>query len=103
MRKNYSEKTPTVASNPTAGQYANETKNFAGLPTMTSDWHRMGEGYLCKFSIKHGGIQATWSPAIPPAPKLRRIVESGKYRTAQHSFLLELSARVGGSVLCVDL
>ena len=57
------------------------------LPTMTSDLHLMGDGYSCAFSLKDGQMNCTWPPFVPPARKLRRIIESGAYLAARHVFL----------------
>lgn len=103
MHTNYPNKKPAGDGNPTAGQHTNTAESTPRLPTMASDWHRMGSGYSVAFSIKAGQLQSTWSPGIPPARKLRRIVESGKYSVARHAFMLEVSARIGGTVVCVDL
>ena len=103
MHQNHSNKKPAGDDKPTAGQHTNEAKNNAGLPNMASYWHRMGQGYFCCFSIKDGNLQSTWRPCMPPTRKLRRIVDSGKYFAARHAFMLELSERVGGTVVCVDM
>ncbi len=103
MHTNHPNKKPAGDGNPTAGQYTNTAEITPRLPTMASDWHRMGNGYSVAFSIKGGELQSTWNPSIPPARKLRRIVESGKYFVARHAFMLEVSARIGGAVVCVDL
>jgi hypothetical protein len=73
------------------------------VPEMASDWVRVGYGYSISFRAKAGGIEAVWSPDIPPARKLRRIIESGKYHQARHDFLSALAQRLGGAVVCLDL
>ena len=103
MHTNHPNKKPAGGGNPTAGQHTNTAEINPRLPTMASDWHRMGSGYSVAFSIKAGQLQTTWNPGKPPARKLRRIVDSGKYFVARHAFLLEVSARIGGAVVCVDL
>jgi hypothetical protein len=103
MHTNHPNKKPAGDGNPTAGQHTNAREITPHLPTMGSDWHRMGGGYSVAFNIKGGELQSTWNPDIPPARKLRRILESGKYFVARHAFMLEVSARIGGAVVCVDL
>lgn len=103
MHTNHPKKKPAGDGNPTAGQHTNTAKITPRLPTMASDWHRMGSGYSVAFSIKGGELQSTWNPCMPPKRKLRRIVESGKYHEARHSFFAAVSARIGGAVVCVDL
>ena len=103
MHTNHPNKKPAGDGNPTAGQHTNTAEITPCLPTMASDWHRMGSGYSVAFSIKAGQLQSTWNPSIPLARKLRRIVESGKYFVARHAFMLAVSARIGGAVVCVDL
>ena len=103
MHTNHPNKKPAGDGNPTAGQHTNAKEITPHLPTMASDWHRMGGGYSVAFSIKGGELQSTWNPGIPPARKLRRILESGKYFVARHAFMLEVSSRIGGAVVCVDL
>jgi hypothetical protein len=103
MHTNHPNKKAAGDGNPTAGQHTNTEEINPRLPTMASDWHRMGSCYSGAFSIKAGQVQSTWNPGIPPARKLRRIVESGKYFVARHTFMLEVSARIGGAVVCVDL
>jgi hypothetical protein len=103
MHANHFNKKHAGDGNPTAGQHTNGREISLRFSTMASDWHRMDDGYSVAFSIKAGQVQSTWNPGIPPARKLRRIVESGKYFVARHAFMLEVSARIGGTVLCVDL
>ena len=73
------------------------------LPTMASDLHLMGDGYSCAFSLKVGQMNCTWSPFVPPARKLRRIIESGAYLAARHVFLTAMASRMVGAVVCIDL
>jgi hypothetical protein len=96
-------KKPAGEGNPTAGQHTDTFEITPRLPTMASDWHRMGSGYSVAFSIKDGSLQSTWNPGVPSARKLRRIWDSGRYHHARHAFMLEVSARIGGDVICVDL
>ena len=75
---------------------------------MTSDLHRVGGGYSVQFFIRNGmggspRFDVIWSPDMPGARDMRRRVDLARYRQARHVFLQEVSRRIGGAVLCVEL
>jgi len=92
-------KKPTGGGNPTAGGAINGND----FPTMASDWHQVGRGYSCRFTLQGGQLNVAWRPAFPRKVELRRIWNSGKYHEARHIFLTAVSERIGGAVVCVDM
>ncbi|MBF8722691.1 hypothetical protein [Pseudomonas guariconensis] len=76
---------------------ANQQKNVS----LASDWHRMGGGYSCRFTIRNGEFHADWSPRFPNPRNRRRIIKAGKYFAARHQFLTKVAENIGGNVLCI--
>lgn len=72
-------------------------------PQMASDLHRMDEKYSCRFDIKDGEIRCNWYPKMPKPKRLRCIVESNKYLSARQVFLTEMSRRMGGALVCLEI
>jgi hypothetical protein len=71
--------------------------------SLASDWHRMGGGYSCRFTLRNGEFHADWSPRFPNPRNRRRIIKAGKYFAARHEFLTKMAENIGGNVLCIDL
>ena len=70
---------------------------------LTSDWHQIGGGYSCRFTLRNGEFHADWSPHFPHPRARRRITKAGKYFAARHKFLTKVAVHTGRNVFCVDL
>jgi hypothetical protein len=77
------------------------TNDIKKLQTMASDFVRIGFGYSCAFTLKGQSLECQWSPNIPPAKTIKKILASGKYHEARHDFLTAMAEQIGGTILCV--
>lgn len=78
------------------------TNDIKKLQTMASDFVRIGFGYSCAFTLKGQSLECQWSPNIPPAKTIKKILASGKYHEARHDFLTAMAEQIGGTILCVE-
>jgi hypothetical protein len=71
------------------------------VPKLQSDWHRLGAGLSVRFHLDPGRLDAEWRPRPPTRRELHRVLD--RYREARGKFLAEISQRIGGEVLCVEV
>ena len=68
---------------------------------IVADWRRVGCGLSVRFSLAGERLECEWGPRLPTAREFRRVLD--RYRVARHELLAEVSRRIGGKVLCVEV
>ncbi|MCU0920994.1 MAG: hypothetical protein MUF16_11750 [Burkholderiaceae bacterium] len=68
---------------------------------IVADWRRVGCGLSVRFSFTGERLECEWSPRLPTVREFRRVLD--RYRVARHELLDEVSRRIGGTVLCVEV
>ena len=75
--------------------------DFASLPALSSDAHRVGGGFVVRFEWRAGQFGAEWSPRPPTKRELRRVLD--RYRSHRDAFIEELARKLGTSVAVLEV
>ncbi|MEB0010645.1 hypothetical protein QN379_22005 [Glaciimonas sp. Gout2] len=68
---------------------------------LTSASHNVGVGFSVVFTFNDGNFNAEWTPSMPRARALRRVLQ--KYRAARNNFLTEIAKQTTETVLCFEV
>ena len=75
---------------------------------LVSDFYRVGGGFSLRFSMRRDvgevatELHCSWHPRMPTRKELKNRISLEKYEIARHQFFVEVSKKLGGTVVCVD-
>lgn len=74
---------------------------------LTSGPHRLGQGFRVTFRYLAANeqgparMESEWFPRMPSRAQLEGFMRSGAYEAARHIFLVALSRKLGGAIVCL--